>query len=158
MLLGAYIAKSIEIIPGQKKGICLRRKNCNSFCQWKLCFFLLWKLIAMYIYYIKTCLGQPFSLIYLFIFFFLALVVLESGLEIEQLLLDLQNTKFQDNVINIDRCETEKLLCCAHLPHDYTVEKFRSLVAPFCAVKKCFLYRSQTTSKGLIMISVHAIY
>nr|XP_011451002.2 ribonucleoprotein PTB-binding 1 isoform X2 [Crassostrea gigas] len=94
VLLGAYIAKSIEIIPGQKK----------------------------------------------------ALVVLESGLEIEQLLLDLQNTKFQDCVISIDRCETEKLLCCAHLPSDYTVEKFRALVAPFCAVKKCFLYRSQTTN------------
>lgn len=84
------------------------------------------------------------------VFPFPALVVLESGLEIEQLLLDLQNTKFQDCVISIDRCETEKLLCCAHLPSDYTVEKFRALVAPFCAVKKCFLYRSQTTSKYML--------
>lgn len=84
------------------------------------------------------------------VFPFSALVVLESGLEIEQLLLDLQNTKFQDCVISIDRCETEKLLCCAHLPSDYTVEKFRALVAPFCAVKKCFLYRSQTTSKYML--------
>ncbi|XP_048763159.2 ribonucleoprotein PTB-binding 1-like [Ostrea edulis] len=94
VLLGAYIAKSIEIIPGQRK----------------------------------------------------ALVVLESGNEIEQLLLDLQNTKFQDCVISVDRCETEKLLCCAHLPCDYTLQKFRALVSPFCTVKKCFLYRGQTTN------------
>ena len=72
MLLGAYIAKSIEIIPGQKKGICLRSKNCNSFCQLKLCFFSSLEINCnvLYIYYIKTCLGQPFSLIYLFIFSF----------------------------------------------------------------------------------------
>ncbi|XP_062618535.1 ribonucleoprotein PTB-binding 1-like isoform X1 [Saccostrea cucullata] len=94
VLLGAYIAKSIEIIPGQRK----------------------------------------------------AVVVLESGSEIEQLMLDLHNTKFQDCVISIDRCETEKLLCCAHLPQDYTLQKFRALVSPFCAVKKCFLYRGQTTN------------
>ena len=76
-----------------------------------------------------------------------AVVTLEDGSQLEEVVDKLDNTKLKDNDVTVSFCASDKLLCVAHLPPRYSDDEFRKLIAQHGQVIFCFIMRSETTGK-----------
>ncbi|KAK7495017.1 hypothetical protein BaRGS_00013657 [Batillaria attramentaria] len=74
-----------------------------------------------------------------------AIVTLEDGSQLEDAVTELNNTKLKDNDVSVSFCASDRLLCVAHLPPDYTDDDFKKLVSQYGTVRFCFLMRSETS-------------
>ncbi|XP_033736849.1 uncharacterized protein LOC117325042 [Pecten maximus] len=79
-----------------------------------------------------------------------AVVTLKNGEDAESIFEELNQARMLDHTISICILATDRLLCLAHLPLDFTDKELSTMVYPLGATQKCFMFRADDTgqSKG----------
>ncbi|XP_060070322.1 ribonucleoprotein PTB-binding 1-like [Ylistrum balloti] len=79
-----------------------------------------------------------------------AVVTLKNGKDAESIFEELNQARMLDHTITISILATDRLLCIAHLPLDFTDKELRTMVYPLGTFLKCFMFRADDTgqSKG----------
>lgn len=79
-----------------------------------------------------------------------AIVTLKNGEDAESIFDELNQARKLDHTITICILATDRLLCLAHLPLNFTEKDLSAMIYPLGATQKCFMFRAEDTgeSKG----------